>query len=75
MSAFLFLLAASIVPAGEAFTCTPEAVWDGDGPVWCEEGPRLRIAGMLPANSMAPVPMVTPAPPPMRWLRAMRWSI
>lgn len=37
MSALL-LLAAAVVPAGEAFTCTPEAVWDGDGPVWCEEG-------------------------------------
>lgn len=45
MSALL-LLAAAIVPAGEAFTCTPEAVWDGDGPVWCKEGPRIRLAGI-----------------------------
>ena len=45
MSALL-LLAAAVVPAGEAFTCTPEAVWDGDGPVWCQEGPRIRLAGI-----------------------------
>lgn len=42
----LYLIAASIVPSGETFSCTPTAVWDGDGPVWCEEGPRIRIAGI-----------------------------
>ena len=42
----LTLLAASVVAAGQTFTCTPTHVWDGDGPVWCEEGPRLRIAGI-----------------------------
>jgi len=41
----LFMLAA-VVAAGETFTCTPTAVWDGDGPVWCAEGPHLRIAGI-----------------------------
>lgn len=35
-----------VVPAGETFSCTPTAVWDGDGPVWCDEGPRVRIAGV-----------------------------
>jgi endonuclease YncB( thermonuclease family) len=35
-----------IVPAGQTFTCTPVRVWDGDGPVWCEEGPRIRLAGI-----------------------------
>ena len=42
----LALLAASVVAAGQTFTCTPTHVWDGDGPVWCEEGHRLRIAGI-----------------------------
>jgi endonuclease YncB( thermonuclease family) len=42
----LTFLAASIVAAGQAFTCTPTHVWDGDGPVWCAEGPRIRIAGI-----------------------------
>lgn len=42
----LTLLAASAVAAGQSFTCTPTHVWDGDGPVWCEEGSRLRIAGI-----------------------------
>ena len=40
------LLAASIVAAGQSFTCTPTQVWDGDGPVWCAEGPHVRISGI-----------------------------
>lgn len=39
-------LAAVIVSAGQTFACTPVRVWDGDGPVWCAEGPRLRISGI-----------------------------
>jgi len=42
----LALLAASIVASGQTFTCTPTHVWDGDGPLWCAEGPHLRIAGI-----------------------------
>lgn len=42
----LFMLQIAVVPAGENFTCTPTHVWDGDSPVWCEEGPRLRLAGI-----------------------------
>ena len=38
--------ASSIVATGETFTCTPTSVWDGDGPIWCAEGPRIRIAGV-----------------------------
>ena len=40
------LAAAAIIPAGKAFACTPIAVYDGDGPVWCAEGPRIRLAGI-----------------------------
>jgi endonuclease YncB( thermonuclease family) len=40
------LLSVSVVPAGETFTCTPTHVWDGDGPVWCAEGPRIRLSGI-----------------------------
>lgn len=40
------LLATAIIPAGDTFTCTPEAVYDGDGPIWCEEGPRIRLSGI-----------------------------
>ncbi|MBA4192747.1 MAG: hypothetical protein C0467_32680 [Planctomycetaceae bacterium] len=29
-----------------AFICTPIAVWDGDGPIWCKEGPKIRIEGI-----------------------------
>lgn len=32
--------------AAAAFVCTPIAVWDGDGPVWCAEGPKIRIANI-----------------------------
>jgi endonuclease YncB( thermonuclease family) len=35
-----------IVPAGERFACTPVKVYDGDGPIWCEEGPRIRLSGI-----------------------------
>lgn len=35
-----------IVPQGERFTCTPVKLWDGDGPLWCAEGPRVRLAGI-----------------------------
>lgn len=38
--------ATPIIPAGRSFTCTPIAVWDGDGPIWCAEGPKVRIAGV-----------------------------
>jgi endonuclease YncB( thermonuclease family) len=39
-------LEAKAVAAGMTFVCTPIAVWDGDGPVWCAEGPKIRIAGV-----------------------------
>lgn len=46
----LFLTAAQaeapIVRAGASFSCTPMAVWDGDGPIWCAEGPRVRLSGI-----------------------------
>lgn len=32
-----------IIAAGLAFTCTPVAVWDGDGPIWCAEVPHVRL--------------------------------
>lgn len=35
-----------IVPSGQNFTCTPVAIWDGDGPIWCAEGPHIRLAGV-----------------------------
>ena len=35
-----------IVPSGVTFSCTPTHVWDGDGPIWCAEGPRIRLAGI-----------------------------
>lgn len=42
----LLTLAAAVIPTGQTFTCTPTAVYDGDGPIWCAEGPRIRIAGI-----------------------------
>jgi endonuclease YncB( thermonuclease family) len=42
----LAILAAVVLPAGQAFTCTPTRVWDGDGPIWCAEGPHVRVAGI-----------------------------
>jgi len=40
------LLSVPVIPAGQSFTCTPTHVWDGDGPIWCEEGPRIRLSGI-----------------------------
>lgn len=42
----ILALTVQIVAAGVPFSCTPAAVWDGDGPVWCAEGPKIRIAGV-----------------------------
>jgi len=35
-----------IAAASTIFACTPVAVYDGDGPVWCREGPRIRLEGI-----------------------------
>ena len=35
-----------VVRSGEVFACTPTQVWDGDGPIWCAEGPRVRLSGI-----------------------------
>jgi endonuclease YncB( thermonuclease family) len=40
------LVTVTAIPAGQSFSCTPTRVWDGDGPIWCEEGPRVRLAGI-----------------------------
>lgn len=32
--------------ASTAFICTPVAVWDGDGPIWCAEGSKIRLANI-----------------------------
>ncbi|GAA4714919.1 hypothetical protein GCM10023325_08740 [Sphingomonas lutea] len=37
---------AQVIPAGQSFSCTPTVVWDGDDPIWCAEGPKIRIAGV-----------------------------
>ncbi|GGB55743.1 hypothetical protein GCM10010833_08070 [Blastomonas aquatica] len=36
----------SVIPSGQSFVCTPTVVWDGDGPIWCAEGPRIRLSGI-----------------------------
>lgn len=46
MSLMIAAAAALFVPAGESFPCTPVRVWDGDGPIWCAEGPKIRLSGI-----------------------------
>jgi endonuclease YncB( thermonuclease family) len=41
-----FTILTKIVAAGITFTCTPTHVYDGDGPIWCAEGPRIRLSGI-----------------------------
>ncbi len=54
-----------VLLAGAVFTCTPARVWDGDGPLWCEEGPRIRLAGIAAremdgsCNANQPCPSAT----------------
>lgn len=61
----LLLLAAAIVPSGQPFECTPIRVWDGDGPIWCAEGPHVRLSGIAAkemsetCNSNQPCPSAT----------------
>lgn len=45
-SSLVLALQVANVRSGETFDCTPTHVWDGDGPVWCAEGPKVRIAGI-----------------------------
>jgi endonuclease YncB( thermonuclease family) len=47
----LAILAVAVIPAGQSFDCTPTRVWDGDGPVWCAEGPRIRLSGIAARES------------------------
>lgn len=42
----ILAIALQVVAAGQTFVCTPTRVWDGDGPIWCAEGPRIRLAGI-----------------------------
>lgn len=35
-----------VILVAALFTCTPVAVYDGDGPIWCAEGPHVRISGI-----------------------------
>jgi endonuclease YncB( thermonuclease family) len=42
----LLLAAAASVPSGNVFPCTPTAVYDGDGPIWCKEGAKIRLQGI-----------------------------
>ena len=38
--------ASGIVADGDSFACTPTKLWDGDGPIHCAEGPRVRLSGI-----------------------------
>lgn len=42
----IVFVAAAAVASGQVFSCTPTRVWDGDGPIWCAEGPKVRLAGI-----------------------------
>ena len=42
----MLIAMASVVAAGTSFTCTPIAVWDGDGPIICSEEPRINLSGI-----------------------------
>lgn len=51
MPLIALLAATLVVPSGTVFACTPVRIWDGDGPLWCAEGPRVRLAGIAARES------------------------
>src|SRR5688572_19865769 len=59
------LLVTPVIPSGTDFKCTPVAVYDGDVPIWCAEGPKIRLAGIAAremdetCNSNQPCPGVS----------------
>lgn len=53
---------AQVIAPGSTFKCTPIAVWDGDGPVWCAEGPKVRIAGVAAREMDGSCKMHQPCP-------------
>ena len=55
--------ASQVVSKGQAFACTPTAVWDGDGPIWCAEGPKVRIAGVAAREMDGTCRSNQPCPP------------
>lgn len=59
----LLAFLSEVVAAGAAFTCTPVAVWDGDGPIWCAEGPKVRIAGVAAREMDGSCKANQPCPP------------
>lgn len=46
LAAIILAASVPIVPTGQTFTCSATRVWDGDGPIWCAEGPRIRLHGI-----------------------------
>ncbi|GAA4720909.1 hypothetical protein GCM10023325_17560 [Sphingomonas lutea] len=61
---------AQVVQHGTTFTCTPIAVWDGDGPIWCAEGQKVRIAGVAARELDGTCRSRQPCPPVKRSTRA-----
>jgi endonuclease YncB( thermonuclease family) len=41
-----FIAQAQQVQPDATFACTPVKLWDGDGPIHCAEGPRIRLSGI-----------------------------
>lgn len=65
----------AIIVAGALFACTPTLVCDGDGPMFCAEGPRVRVAGIAARerdNTSAAQAIHAPPPPAIR--RCGPWS-
>jgi hypothetical protein len=52
-----------IVTAGTTFQCTPVAVYDGDGPIWCAEGPHIRLSGIAAREMDGTCRSNQPCPP------------
>ncbi len=61
---------AAIIAQGATFACTPSRVWDGDGPIWSVEGPKIRLAGIAAREIDETCRRGTPAPSAAAWMLA-----
>lgn len=52
----------TVIAVGRSFDCTPERVWDGDGPIRCREGPIVHLAGISARDLNGSCPAGEPCP-------------
>lgn len=73
MSLLLAAATLTIFLAGQAFTCTPTSVWDGDHSVWPAEGPKIRLSAFRCGRRTAPTAWTNRFPRRMQKRHVTLW--